>query len=218
VGNFNLISENGVDTKQTQQVEDVEYIKSKQDKKSLKNKKPSLEISTNKPDMKRTNNDPINFKDFNKEIETIDNKTKASTEAKEYGYNLELTEIYCKCLKSKRSMIKEKYFLNACSLYDYYLDITTYFKKMMEIDIIKFFLFSHSERKLVSILSNPDFTVDKEEILEKLKHQYRPFDAEKFEFKAEMILKDVLKEGRDKTQVNKLLKMVQNGNQIIFDY
>ena len=174
-----------------------------------------MEIITNQD--RNSNNDPINFKQYNKELELISNKNKIIDYVNINGYYMTFSEVYCRCFKKTR-ILRENYFSNACSLYYYYLDVTTYFKKMMEIDIIKYFLFTKNERSLISIISNPDFTIDEEEMNQKLKSQYREFNKEYFEHKIEVILKDVLKEGRNRNGVNKLMQLIQNGNQVVFDY
>ena len=44
---------------------------------------------------------------------------------------------------------------------------------MMEIDIIKYYLFTTSESRLISIIANPDFSVENEMIKNKLSLQYK---------------------------------------------
>jgi hypothetical protein len=88
----------------------------------------------------------------------------------------------------------------------------------MEIDIIKFYLFTKKQRKLISILSSPDFSVNQEEMYERIKHQYRRFDLENFENKVDLILRDSLNEARHDNNFNKLIQIVQNGNKIVLDY
>jgi hypothetical protein len=60
--------------------------------------------------------------------------------------------------------------------------------------------------------------VNKEEFERKLELQYKKFNEEKFENRVEFILKNVLNEGRNNAFSNKLMKLIQNGNQFILDY
>ena len=183
-------------------------------KDNKKNKIIEIEIRENVE--RKSNNDPISSKKYDKDLEALKKISTINEIANKHGFRQNWTDFICSCKKKQK--IRENFFLNACSLYYYYLDITTYFKKMMEIDIIKFYLFSKSERNLISILSNPDFSVNKEEFERKLELQYKKFNEEKFENRVEFILKNVLNEGRNNAFSNKLMKLIQNGNQFILDY
>ena len=129
--------------------------------------------------------------------------------------------IFCPCLKNTKRMItRKKYFDYANNIFDYYTDISVYFKKMMEIDIIKYYLFSSNERNLISVIANPNFYLKNSNLFnEKLNHEYseNKYNLE-FDRRIENVLNQVVHEGRNKTTTNKLLELVQNGNQEIFDY
>jgi hypothetical protein len=197
--------------------EPVELFKTDKENSELNKRNFTITIPNKTNELRRSNNDPFIYNIFNKGIEVLDKKSKEAMIINDHGYILNFWDVYCKCLKTNKRISKEKYFFNAISFYHYFLDVTTYFKKMIEIEIIKFCLFSKNEIKLISILSNPDFTINSEEMEEKLKYQYKKFDKSLFEGKIEMVLRDVLKEGRNNNEVNKLLQIVQNGNQILFD-
>ena len=164
-------------------------------------------------------NDPIISKKFFKELNLINAKTIVVNNANNIGYNLLITDILCSCCcKNTTRFQRKELFFNALSLYNYYLDITTYFKKMMEVDIIKYYLFTKNERTLISVISNPDLSIDKFDFERKLNSQYNDFNKENFETKIEMLLKDVIKEGRNRTNINRILQLIQNGNEDIFEY
>ena len=89
---------------------------------------------------------------------------------------------------------------------------------MTEIEIIKYFLFTENERDLISVLSNPDFSHQYEQMNIKLNNQYRKLKIENFEDRIEILLKKVIIDGRrNGNNKNNLLKLIQNGNQILFN-
>ena len=173
-----------------------------------------LEIIPNEE--RKSNNDPISSKKFDRDLEFLQEKIKIVDSINKHGFKLKFSDIFCKC--SKKIIEREIFFSNACSLYFYYLDITTYFKKMMEVDIIKFFLFTKSERSLISIISNPDIPISENLILGKLNSQYKDYNHENFETKIDLLLKDVLMDARDRKDSNKLFQLIQNGNNVVLDY
>ncbi len=64
---------------------------------------------------------------------------------------------------------------------------------MIEIDIIKHYLFTSNERKLISILSNPDYTkIDSSVILKRIEDEYKP--KRYIPGRLDEILKEVLDE------------------------
>lgn len=173
----------------------------------------SLKI-VNKPSMK-SNNDPFLFKSINKDYEFFKSNEISIQEIKDKGYTSSFLDNLkcCNCYKENPNFEK------ALSLYYYYMDVSTYFRKMVEVDIIKYFLFSINERKLISIISNPDFsTIEKEVIYSKLNEQHDKSKYIKdFDKYLDPILKEVLMEGRNNKEVNKLLRLVQNGNHTLYD-
>ena len=176
------------------------------------------QITIKANEQKKSNNDPIIYKKYNKDIELMERKIKITDNARESGFKLNFSEILCKCIKTQKKNIRLELFLNANSFYEYYLDITTYFKKMMEIDIIKYFLFTQNERELISILSNPDLTVSNEFLTYKLKSHYKNFNHKVFENTIGPLLKNIIVQGRNRKKTTKLLQLVQNGYEAVLDY
>ena len=177
---------------------------------------PKIEIIPNQ--LRVSNNDPINYKKYNQHLVTLNEKKETISDVKKFGFNLQFTDLLPKCCKSKNTKKREKFFLDALSLYNYTLDITTYFKKMTEIEIIKYFLFTENERDLISVLSNPDFSHQYEQMNIKLNNQYRKLKIENFEDRIEILLKKVIIDGRrNGNNKNNLLKLIQNGTQILFN-
>ena len=137
-----------------------------------------------------------------------------------FGYSL--TDFFCKAcvLSSSKRLILEKkkeYFNNACSLIDYYADSTTYIKKMIEIDIIKYYIFSKEERNLISIIGNPDFcdvnqSHSLKKIIERTQSNERIFTGN-----LEENLKKVVNLSRNNPSTYKLVQMIQKGGNVIFE-
>jgi len=197
----------GVETKDIETRELVEIGEEKGGK--------NFQIIIKKSDERKSNNDPLRFKDFNNYVKFLESNDEKAKIAKEEGFDLSIYDIYCRCLKDDKQRIKQEYFIGAIYMYDYYLDITTFFKKMMEVDIIKYYLFTRSERQLISIMSNPDFSVGNEEIKGKLEMQYQKFDKTNG---IDAMLADVVEEARNRSGFNKLIQLIQNGNSNILDY
>ena len=79
-------------------------------------------------------------------------------------------------------------------------------------------MFTENERNLISVISNPDFSHNQEEMKIKLNNQYKKFKLENFEDKLDILLKNVIvEERRNGNNNNKLLKLIQNGNQTLFN-
>ena len=180
---------------------------------SSKSPKIVLKI-VNKPSIFR-DNDPINFKQNEKDAIFFKNNDETIKKIKEKGLNIDLLS-YLNCFCCRNS---NPNFDKAILMYYYYMDVSTYFRKMIEIDIIKYFLFSLNERKLISIIANPDFsTIEKDTILAKLNEQH---DKDKFikdfDRNIDPILKEVLEEARNKSKINKLLQLVKNGSHSLYE-
>lgn len=169
----------------------------------------------NKPTFLR-DNDPINFKQTEMEAKFFKSKDEAIIRIKkENGLTTDFLT-YLNCICCPRS---NPHFEKAIYMYYYYMDVSTYFRKMMEIDIIKYFLFSLSERKLISIIANPDFSsIDKDILFLKLNEQH---DKDKFikdfDKNIDPILKEVMGEARNKTETNKLIQLVKNGSHSLYE-
>ena len=172
------------------------------------------------------NNDPLEEKAIKRAIDISRYYTNEEEVIKDIGYTTNscgdlLKKIFCPCAVDKKKMIKrKKYFDYANNLFDYYCDISVYFKKMMEIDIIKYYLFSKSERNLVSVIANPNFYLRNSSLFDdKLYHEYSASKyTVEFDRRIESVLNEVVHEGRNKKKVNKLIELIQIGNQDIFDY
>lgn len=139
-------------------------------------------------------------------------------ETNRYAFQFSLSDICCRYLKFRKheSYIKRKQFFDdATSILDYYTDAIVYLKKMLEIEIIKYYLFTKEERKLVGILSNPDFlSLDREYIEKKIETGYQ---KDRFTLNnMDEIFTKILKDGRNNMLSNKLLQLVQLGNHKLF--
>ena len=152
------------------------------------------------------------------QLNSLNQKKILADKVKQLGFSFKLSDILFSCCKNDKIRLREKYYLDAVSLYNYNLDITTYFKKMTEIEIIKYYLFTENERNLISVISNPDFSHNQEEMKIKLNNQYKKFKLENFEDKLDILLKNVIvEERRNGNNNNKLLKLIKNGNQTLFN-
>lgn len=111
---------------------------------------------------------------------------------------------------------KRQFFEGALSKLEYYTDGITFLKKMIEVDIIKHYLFSTNERKLLSILANPDYTKTEESIiLKRIEDEYKP--KKYIPERLDDILKEVLDESRNKEGTIRLLQLIQLGNHNIIN-
>ena len=82
---------------------------------------------------------------------------------------------------------------------------------MIEIDIIKDYLFSKDEIKLISLISNPNFVdIDKDKNITKIDNEYH--EDRFLNSTSENTLKNVLFQARNNTKSNKLLCLIQEGN------
>jgi len=155
--------------------------------------------------------DPTIFQTNQEDIKKFKEREKANEDMRSLGL-LSLFEYCCtwcnfKCCKDtqKRKII----FRNATHLCYYYLDITTFFKKMMEIDIIKYYLLDESERKLTSIIANPDLGNDySEKVLNKLRdeYDYERFYKEEFMNNLKSILPKIVAVSRNNGNTKKTFK------------
>ena len=149
-------------------------------------------------------------------------REKRNKEISEMTFGYSLTDLLCKTCElssSKRLILKKKkeYFNNACSLIDYYADFTTYIKKMIEIDIIKYYIFSKEERNLISIIGNPDFCdVNQSHSLKKMIERTKS-NERIFKGNLEENLKKIVNLSRNNPSTNKLVQMIQKGSNVIFE-
>lgn len=187
-----------------------------------------LELKEVKMEMNKQNenerfdNDPITFEKLNKDIEADMKREDLNNDIEEFGFKYSLADFMCKCFESllpnhQNLQKKKKYFESANSILDYYMDAITFFKKMIEIDIIKYYLFTRDERRLIGIISNPDFAeIEKDRINKRIDDEYK---ADRFAMSnMEETLKNVLNDARNKSKTNKLFQLVQLGNmKAIFD-
>ncbi len=170
----------------------------------------------------RFNNDPIIFESLSKDIDMDKCLNEYITEIKKTVFTYSLSDICCKFWKIRSSQHKleyenrKKFFYDAYSILEYYTDSITYFKKMLEIEIIKYYLFSKEERRLISIISNPDFiNLDKNHIYKKINMEY---EQDRFYLShLDELLNKILKDGRNNSNNNKLLQLVQLGNHKLFN-
>ena len=89
------------------------------------------------------------------------------------GFKYDWLKYFCvnccgKKAKKDKYNLRKRYFESAMTFVDYYLDISIYFKKMMEVDLIKSIYFNKLRRSLFSLTSKPNFSFKAEkEIKEK---------------------------------------------------
>jgi hypothetical protein len=170
--------------------------------------------------MNRYDNDPFSFKKVASDVRLEKEIEKINEEAESNAFKYTLWDRLCPCvMKISNNEIFEKkrmFFECASSKLDFYTDAITFLKKMIEIDIIKHYLFTLSERKLINIISNPDYTSNGEKlILTRIKNEYKhkKYNPERLD----EILKDVLDGSRNKDATNKLLQIIQQGNHKIIN-
>jgi len=199
------------------------WNKSKKLKVNPTEENKDLNIELKKADEnERYDNDPITYQKRIKEIEAEKKREELNDTIREYGFAYSLSDFCCKCLNclsldSEGMKKKKMYFYNGDSILDYYLDVVTYFKKMIEIEIIKYYIFTKDERKIVSVISNPDLAnTDKDNIIRKINLEYSS-KYDKVVSKMEDNLKNVLQDARNKSSTNKLLQLVQMGNDKLID-
>ncbi len=131
-----------------------------------------------------------------------------------FKYNLwdYICPFIMKKISNKNKYEKKKLFFNcALSKLEFYTDAITFLKKMIEIDIIKHFLFTFNERKLISILFNPDYTTsDVSVIFKRIEDEYKPkrYNPERLD----SVLKEVLDTSRNKEGTMRLFQLIQLGN------
>jgi hypothetical protein len=169
----------------------------------------------------RFNNDPIIFDELSKDIDKDQYFKEFNSNIKDTAFVYSLSDILCRIFKASCSKhsheykIRKKYFDDATSILEYYTDSITYFKKMLEIEIIKYYLFTKEERKLISIIANPDFIdLDRDHIHKKIELEYQ--EDRFYTSNMDDIFTKVLKDGRNNSSSNKILQLVQTGNHKLF--
>ena len=176
----------------------------------------SVEFNIRKSEDNKFDNDPINYEKNEKQLETDEERVKKKTDMLEFGFKYTLSDICCGCLNKDTITKKKKYFDTANSVLLYYMDIITYIKKMIEIDIIKDYLFTKDEVRLISFISNPDFAdADQAQVVKMIESEYQEAKFKKLYI--ENTLKNVLEKARNNSETNKLLYLVQKGNRKLID-
>ena len=124
---------------------------------------------------------------------------------------------FMKCTKNKEKfLIRQKYFESHESLVDYYMDVSTYFKKMIEVDIIMHLNFTSQQKKLLSYCSNINFSFKaQEKIKEKLNDIY--YRTSVIDDKLEREFTDIILNAKQDETSEKIVELVQNNNIIFFD-
>ena len=129
---------------------------------------------------------------------------------------------YCcsKCSREKDRTDKynqrKRYYESAETFVDYYLDISIYFKKMMEIDLIKNVLFNKLQRSLFNFTSTPNFSFKAEkEIKDKLEeiYVYPPL----MDNKMESLLQTMINFAKEDKKCNRIIELIQNNSVIFFE-
>ena len=124
---------------------------------------------------------------------------------------------FMKCTKKKETiLLRQKYFECAETFVDYYMDISTFFKKMIEIDIIKHLNYNSEQRQLLTYCSNPNFSFRAQDKLrEKFYDSYirPPLIDNKLDSQLTTI---ILKATQDVTS-EKIIELIQNNNIIYFE-
>ncbi len=160
------------------------------------------------------------FDENNKEIEKNNNLQEKIKDIRKNAFEYSLHDLCCGsirklCSKNVDFIERQKLFEHSSSLIDFYTDQIFFFKKMFEIEIIKFFLFSKEERKLVSILSNPDLIeLDPKFFSRKIEAEYQ--ENKIFNQNLDELFTKLLKEGRNNSSSNKLFELVREGNFKLF--
>jgi hypothetical protein len=117
----------------------------------------------------------ISNKMFSLDIDNTNVKEKQHLEKKNsFKFNfLEYCLYNVFCIKNKKFKTKARLLENSMSFYDYYLDINSYVKKMIEIDLLKLYLIKNQEDLTVINNFKPALTNNyDEEYLTKINENY----------------------------------------------
>jgi len=118
--------------------------------------------------------------------------------------------------KGDDSINQNKNYDDAKDILDYYTDINVFAQKMMEFDIVKYILFSKSERNLIQVISNPEiFTGIKERVSKEFKQRYDP-EVSSLDFDLKPILKRVVEKAKESIESKRILKLIKGGFQNAF--
>ena len=158
------------------------------------------------------NNDPFNLK-ANKHAEEklyLEEVFKRINEI-EFKYDW-FKNYFMKCTKKKEKyLLREKYFECAESLINYYLDISIYFKKMIEVDLMKSLHFDSQQRLLLNYCSDCDFSFKtQEKIIQLLNDIYNRNSI--IDVKLENELSDIIKKSRQDQMTDKIVELIENNN------
>ena len=118
-----------------------------------------------------------------------------------------------KRVRKDKYNLRKKYFESAMTFVDYYLDISIYFKKMMEVDLIKSLYFEKLQKSLFSIASSPNFSfIAEKDIKRKLEEIY--VFAPILDNKMDYDLTNMINYAKDDEKSEKILGLIQNNNTI----
>ena len=125
--------------------------------------------------------------------------------------------LYLRCRKNKEKfLIRRKYFECAESLVDYYFDVSTYFKKMIEVDIFKHLNYNSQQRKFLTYCSDINFSFKGHDIRkEKLYDIYNRSPLIDIKFDSQLTTM-ILNAKQDETS-EKIIELIQNNNIIFYD-
>ena len=124
---------------------------------------------------------------------------------------------FMKCTKKKETiLLRQKYFECAETFVDYYMDISTFFQKMIEIDIIKHLNYNSEQRQLLTYCSNPNFSFRAQDKLkEKLYDTYNR--ASLIDNQLDSQLTTIILNANQDVTSKKIIDLIQNNNIIFFD-
>ena len=155
------------------------------------------------------NNDPLDL-ECNRRTEEKLNLGEVFNRIDEIDFKYDWFRYYfMKCTKNKQKyLIREKYFECAESLIDYYLDISIYFKKMIEVDVIKSLHFNSEQKLLLNYCCIPDFSFKNQEkmsqTIDDLYNRTAIIDV-----KSENQLIEIIKKSRQDEMTDKIIDLIE---------
>ncbi len=125
------------------------------------NKDNNEKVSDKAPVLKAEQETKQNYVTKKSQIENLNSN-------KEFYFDFNFFTRCCKPLNATQ----EKNLASAHSFVSYYMDVQIYLKKMLELELIKFCIFSKNEREILSYLVNPDPSIEAYFIDRKMDMEY----------------------------------------------
>jgi hypothetical protein len=208
----------------------LNFTNKNREKSSRMKRKKSTETNSNKTngeDIKvevrkvdnLNNNDPLDKNSNNRaeKIRYIEDMYKNIDEVGfKYDWLKNNLSHLCKSGKNKNKyLIRKKYFDNALSFVDYYLDISVFFRKMMEIDLMKALILNKQQTILFETATFPNFSFKaqekREELLKEIYGRNKLLDEN-----LKTVMENEVTNSKQNKKSDKIIGFLQNNN-IIFE-